>query len=423
MFGLSLSKVRPVVLVAAGAAVAAMLAVAPAAQAAEAVSSAPGYAGDAYGTTASIGTTVTSGKSALITFGCGTPSGFHKTNSVASVALGTTLSTGLVTTSADTTAGPVQTVTTATTENLSLLNGLVTATAVKSVSTVTQGTPGFLTSSDGTAVAGLKIAGLPVVVGAGPNTRVDVPGVGYLVLNEQTRFVGSRSATLTVNGLHLVVNQANLLGFAVGTDVLVSHARSSLTPPTSGFLSGISYGSQVKVGTLLSSGPSFPAYMPCGGTSGQVRSNTGAGINVPGVLTSGTIVDTALGSVSATTATGQMTSTVESANLLNGLVTATGIKAVANAARTGGVTALDDTGSTFASITVNGQSLVVADIAPNTQINVAGVGTLYLRRNIKTASQTQIEVRMIELVITQAGVAGLPVGSSVQVAVARVRAF
>lgn len=419
MFGFSVRRLGQVAITATAVVSLALLSTAVAvAEPAAAAAPTPGYAGDAYGSSVSVNGVVTSGKSALITFGCATPAGFHTQNTVATVNAAPVVTTGTATTTGDTSASPIQTVTSATTENISLLGGLVTAVAIRSRSTASQN-PGFATSAAGTTFTNLSVLGLPVAINPAPNTRIDLPGIGFVVVNEQIRAVGANSAALTVNGLHVVVNQVNLLGIAVGTNAVVSHARSVVTKPKAGFLSGVAYGSQVKVGTLLTSGPSFPQFLACVGTNGVVKSNTGVGINVPGVVSSGTIVDTAQGTVTATTATAQMTSTVENVNLLGGLVTATGVKAVATATRANGATAVNDTGSTFATITVNGQPLVVADIAPNTAINIAGVGVLRLHRTI--VNPTQIEVRMLELTVTQQ-VGGVVPGTVVQVAVARVAA-
>lgn len=236
--------------------------------------------------------------------------------------------------------------------------------------------------------------------------RLNLPGVGYVILNEQRSGVTDTSAALRVTGLRAVVTENNLLGFDVGTTVVVAQAQSGLSAATGGFLGGLAYGTAAKVGPLLSSAPSFKVSIGCPGTDGVVREKSGAGVNVPGVLDSGTITDTAVGSTTATTASSQTSSTVEDVSLLDGLVQATGIRSVASADRSGGVTTVSDAGSTFATITVAGEPLAVADIAPNTEIALVGVGTLYLRRTITT--DASIEVRAIEIVVLQGNPLGLP---------------
>lgn len=53
----------------------------------------------------------------------------------------------------------------------------------------------------------------------------------------------------------------------------------------------------------------------------------------------------------------------------------------------------------------------------NTEVDLPGVGTPYLRRVLRSGSE--VEVRMIELVLTSPS-AGPPVGADLQVAVAAV---
>jgi hypothetical protein len=173
------------------------------------------------------------------------------------------------------------------------------------------------------------------------------------------------------------------------------------------------------VGSLVTAGRTFPISMPCLGTNGRLRTNTGVGVTVPGLLTTGTITDTARGTVDANAATGEMTSTVDDANVLTGLVTATVIRADAHASTDGSTFKFRDTGSTFATLSVAGFPGIDANVAANTQITVPNVGTLYLHRVIRTAHS--IEVRMIELVLTNV-VNGLPIGTDVRVAVAEASA-
>jgi len=263
----------------------------------------------------------------------------------------------------------------------------------------------------------VSVLGLPIVVSPRPNTRIDLPGIGYVVLNEQRRTVTDVSSSIRVTGIHVVVTTQNLLGFEVGTNILVAQAAAALGRPSGGFLGGYAYGTEVQAAGLLTSSPTFRVTMPCAGTNGDVKDNTGGGINVPQILHNCTIENSVQGSTTATTATGQSIATIQNVSVLDGLISATGVRSVANANRANGVTTLDDEGSTLATITVAGDPLVVADIAPNTTINLLGVGTLYLHRVIKTA--TSIEVRMVEVVVEVANVFGLPIGARVVVAVAK----
>ena len=379
-----------------------------------------GYSGHAFGTYVSVGGVVKSGPSAVVALGCGPPAGFRARNSAATVTLGNTLSASTLATTESTGDSPTRTATTARAQNANVLGGLVTASAVKAVSITTHDAAGYATDAAGSTFTNLRVLGVPIIGTPAPNTTMQLPGVGRVVLNEQRSTVGTSSAKLTVYAIHAFVTQANALGLPVGTTAVVAGAVSAITDPTGGFLNGFAYGTNARVGDLISSGPSFRAYMPCGGTNGMLRSNTGAGISVPAVITSGTITDTARGSQTATTAHAETTSTLTSVNLLNGYITATGVKADAHAARINGKTTLSAAGSRLASIRVNGRALDVSTIEANTTMRLAGVGTLYLSRRIATS--TSLEIRMIELILTPGNSLGLPAGTDIRAAVASVGA-
>ncbi len=399
------------------------VATAPAAVAGPAAGTQTGFAyqGEAYGSRVNVARLVRSGPSAPVYLGCTTMSGLHKTNTTAGVDLAPVLVSGTVTSTADTSVSPVQSQTSATVQNARLLSGLIAATAVRSVSATSHDSTGFHLSAAGTTFTNLVVAGRAISATVAPNTRINLAGFGHVILNEQLRNIGSASASLTVNAIHLTVDQANALGVAVGTNAVVAHATSGLAGPVHGTLDGKAYGSSVKVGNVVRSGPSFLIVMPCTGTRGVLRNNTGAGVTVPGLLASGTVRNTVQGTVNATTAAGETTSTVDSANLLTGLVSATVIKADAHAVKgSAGMFSFSDAGSRFASLSVNGHPAIGANVAPNTQIRIAGLGTLYLHRVIRTSNS--IEVRMIELVVTQTNPRGLPIGSDLKVAVAEASA-
>ena len=75
----------------------------------------------------------------------------------------------------------------------------------------------------------LVIAGIAYPDGApAPNTRVELPGVGYAVLNEQiARGDGLRSAGLTVNMIHVYLLDP-VSGAAAG-EILVGVATCTAT--------------------------------------------------------------------------------------------------------------------------------------------------------------------------------------------------
>jgi hypothetical protein len=195
----------------------------------------------------------------------------------------------------------------------------------------------------------------------------------------------------------------------------VSRAYSALKPNISGVLGGFAYGSKLFQGNSAQSGPSAEAFMPCLGTNGAVVPNQAAEVGQPSVFDLATIYDTARGTVTSSAASGELASTVQAVDLLNGLVTADSVVADAHAAKTGSGLSFSDAGSKLVGLVVAGQPISSA-VAPNTQIALPGIGTLWLHRVFRTTGS--IEVRMIELEIDQANPFGLAPGSVLQVAVA-----
>ncbi|MBA2560396.1 MAG: hypothetical protein H0V07_11030 [Propionibacteriales bacterium] len=381
-----------------------------------ATATASAYEGSAYGTRVNVGKLVKSGPSAPVFLGCGTKSGVHKENTTAGLNLAPIATSGTVATTADTSSTPSRSRTTATTQQVNLLSGLITASAVKSVSTSTFANGNYSASGAGTTLLNLRIGGTPFDATPAANTSVDLAGIGHVVLNEQLKSVTPSSARLTVNALHLYVDTTGPV-FEKGTQVIVSHAFSGIASPKIAALGGKAYGSSLNVGKLVKSGPSFLKVMPCFGTKGVVRSNTGAGVDLGSVLRSGTIRNTVQGSVDRSSAVEETTSTVESANVLNRLVSAEVVKADANASTDGTTRRFNANGSSFLNLNVAGHSGIGDNVGPNTQVRIAGLGTLWLNRVIRTPSS--IEVRMIELVVTQTNTSGLAVGTDLRVAVAK----
>jgi hypothetical protein len=407
----------PALTVAAGLTAAMLASVAPAmAQTVSTTETA--YLGSAYGTQVNVASAVVSGRSALSTLGCTAQPGVMHTNTAASVSVPGVLSTGTVDTSTASEAtpnGPLAT-SSATTQGVTALNGLVTATTVESASSTSQNaTSGtFSTSAAGTQFTGLVVAGASISGTPAPNTKITLPSVGYVILNQQFSTIAKRHASLTVIAIHVYVTTATKTAKA-GTQIIVSFASSGLGGPVSGLLDGLAYGAHANVGTTIIAGNQFPEQLSCLGTNGKTKTNTGAGLSVPGILTSGTVTDTAAGTDTGKHASAVITSTVQGLNLLTGTVQATLIKADVSAA--GNPPTFGDT-STFTGLTVAGHPGITDNVPPNTKVSLAGLGTLWLHRQIKTASK--ITVIMVQLVVTNASnPEGLKVGTTVNVAYAQ----
>ncbi len=91
---------------------------------------------------------------------------------------------------------------------------------------------------------------------------------------------------------------------------------------------------------------------------------------------------------------------------------------MANASTTDGVNYEFSGGSTFVGLAVAGYPAITDNVAPNTAIVVAGVGTLYLNR-VQYFSD-KIKVVPVELEINTTNSLGLPIGAELTLGAAEV---
>src|SRR5205807_4333386 len=335
------------------------------------------FVADAYGTQATLGNVVVAGKTAVSSLGaCGiVQPPVHDENTVLSADATPLFTTGVINTTADGTVlvdGTLQAMATADVHDASLLitllGGVITADEVKAVSTTTHDNSGFHTSADGSTVVNLVVAGVPITVLPAPNTNISLPGFGHVVLNEQITKMKARSASFTVNMIHVFIDVANVLNIPIGTQIIVSHAFSGLTSGVQGTLDGQAYGTKAGVGHTITSGPSAIVRMSCLGTNGNLKTNSVAQVQVPPLFSVGEVDDTVQGTVNGTSAVGETTSTVQAVTVLTDLVTASVVKADAHASKINGNLTFSDTGSMFVGLSVKGFPEIGDDVAPNTRL-------------------------------------------------------
>jgi hypothetical protein len=384
------------------------------------------YSASAYGTYAFVGGTIVAGKTAPVSVGggCGTfivPQ--SKDGTVVTVNVPPLITNGLV----DTNAASVVNRATGTSHvheaivnvPISLLGGLITAQEINAVSTTFKDATGFHSNGNDSSLVNLVIAGgNPINVVPAKNTTIQLAGFGKVVLNEQfeTGTATSTNKQLIVNMLHVYITIANNLGIPVGTQIIVADAVSGLRQIGGpGSLDGTAFGTQVS-GTVVKSSQTAPVSVQCSGNSLKVAESLGIHVILPPsyhVLDSGTIHDTAQGSITPTLSSSHTTSDIQSVDVLNGTILATVIHAQADASTTDGSTFTFSTaGSSFASLTVAGFPAIDANVPKNTKLTLAGIGTLWLRKETKSANN--IEMKMIELTLTQV-FNGLPIGTKIVV--------
>ncbi len=374
------------------------------------------FRASSYGTYAFVGQTIKLGKTAPVSIGggCGTAQvGASRTGTVLSVNAPPIVITGVINTSASSSASAATA--TADVHQVNLLAGLITADEVKAVSTTSENGTILSSSAAGSNFVNLVVAGNSISGTPSPNTIINFP-FGHVVLNEQIRTTNAGLAGLTVNMIHVYITASNLLNIAPNTQIIVADANSGLTQAGGpAVVDGTAYGTRVNVGNIIRSTPTAPVSVPCLGTNGKVITNSILSVNLGPLATSGTVTDTGEGNVTATAVQSQTSSTVQALNILNGTVKADVIQAGAAAWTTDGVNfSFSDNGSNFTNLQVAGHPEINANVAPNTRVSLSGLGTLWLHRVITTSNY--IEVRMIELVVTQQNVLGIQIGTDIRVA-------
>ena len=385
--------------------------------------SAPGYAGnkfrysgDAYGSRSSLGGTSQSGPTAVSGLGCEARPPVSHSNSAGAVSDSPVYSTGGSRTTAAVTDIPhgTEARTTSTISNVSLLFGLITAGSIKAVSTTSEDGNGFHTSAAGSGFSNLLVGGKTVNPVA--NRRINLSELGYVVLNEQSSDDNGDSASTGVNMIHLYVTKANAAGMSAGSELIIGHAQSGIAGPIVGSLTGLSYGTEItSASSIVDSGPTALLGLPCLGTDGKIETVSSDGTMLPTVLRVGNITDTVKGTVGQGSSEGNTTSTVHGLNLA-GVVTAQSVRADAHVSSNGITVSVSDAGTGFDGLKILGQAQPNNSIAPNTRKVLPGLGTLWLRREIKSGSS--IQIRMIELIVTAVNARGLPVGTDIRIGVA-----
>jgi hypothetical protein len=312
---------------------------------------------------------------------------------------------------------------TSTVSGLNMLGGLITADAVKAVANTSANTSAITSSPAGSTFVNLKVAGNSVEANVAPDTRLDLPGVGSVVLKSvKKNGNGKGSSMITVEMITVEVTQQNSFGLPVGANIIVGHAVSGFTRSQIDIVvGGQAYAAMAnaKIGTTLKNkiGKAAAIYLGCQGTRGETRTNNIAALDAGNILSSGTGTTTAFGGPTPSGTVAKTTATVESLRMLNGLISADTVKVIAQDTFKDGERISSTQGSQFANLRVAGVP-VAANVAPNTRINLPGIGYVIVNEQ-KVPSPTstaRLQVNGLHLFVTTNNLLELPVGSQIIVA-------
>ena len=111
--------------------------------------------------------------------------------------------------------------------DVNILNGLITARQVLGIASSYVNQQAAGSGADGSALLDVVVNGVSFAATPPPNTRIDLAGVGYVVLNEQTPTGnGVTTSGISVNMIHVVLRDA-LTGLTTG-EIVVGSATSAV---------------------------------------------------------------------------------------------------------------------------------------------------------------------------------------------------
>jgi len=221
----------------------------------------------------------------------------------------------------------------------------------------------------------------------------------------------------------LAVGAAFLLSIApvssqlAGAATNVSAVRPATKAPMLAYQAE-AYGTSVKVGNVLTSGPTADVVLGCTLRAGVTRSDTTGAVTLPG-LTTGAVSNVVSSAAVGGNPTASASSTITGIDLAGGAVTATAVSSDSQTSYAGGLFSTSGA-TTLVGLTVAGQTLA-ANPAPNTRIPLPGIGVLILNRQSGsvTASGASLIVEAIDLKVTVANSLGLGLGTEIVVGHAR----
>jgi hypothetical protein len=304
--------------------------------------------------------------------------------------------------------------TTTSTGKISILSSLITASAVTTTAKSRKNTNGTYTLTGSSVLEGLRVADRAVDATPGKNTEILVQGVATIRLNVQSTSTADGSHAQHVTALRVTLLPNNTLKLPVGT-IVVGSASASLAAPVHHRAYGSAYGTQLTVANTVTSGPTAAVSIPCGGSDGSTKTNNTASVNLGPALRVGATQTTAKSTDTSTSTASTTTATSGAVNLLGGIVTLDAVTAKASTTRKGATLTSSTSGTQVVGLKIRGVSRTVST-AENSSVNITGVGTLHLRRAVRTS--TGVTVYAVQLVVNTAQL-GLAAGTTLNVGVAQ----
>ncbi|WP_329005553.1 hypothetical protein OHA18_19440 [Kribbella sp. NBC_00709] len=352
-----------------------------------------GYSGYSYGTDVESGL-ANSGPQVISKFGCTTDA--HKadkndlsTANVNNQAIARSVKTD--THAFDNKSGTGVT-STATAADIRVGN-LLTLTGVKTTTTAKY-SKGQLSYTGDTTFAGVKIGAIAVPSLLKPkwNTKIAVPGLGYIVLN---RVGGVKTASGIYSYAQAVVLHATVKNQYIpqGVDVAVLKTRAEISKPATALVIGDAFGTKATADKLVVS-DATSLQTTCQGTEGKTVRVAVGELNIPKVAYVGGVYTTKNGAIGANKSYINFTSHV--AGVKVGSLSIGAIESSASAWKTKDNKAGVSSSSTIASIKVGGKSYAVPT-GENKTLNIPGIARLTFNQVLRQKRYIAVNALVIDV--------------------------
>lgn len=305
-----------------------------------------------------------------------------------------------------------------------LLNGAIKVDAVESTSYATAKdateSGAALDGGTSTTFARLTIAGKAYPANVPANTKVTIPGLAEIVLNETQvdKSVPGKTVRTIGTAIHITLLKQQG-GAPAGAEIKLNPTQALVVPtgesdalPVGGFAYGTFIGVGAGDNVKVLSQPTGMVSLPSVGTDGQTYTNEIAGIDIPKVATVGAIRTRVNGKTIPGYADVTTGAELAKINLFNGLIKADAVD-VSTHVRKAGTENIHEASTNLVNLVVGGRK-IPANVAPNTQIYLFGVGQVYINQQLTQPGYAAVVGLRVILSTKRFG---LPAGADIQIAV------
>lgn len=303
---------------------------------------------------------------------------------------------------------------------ISLLGGLIKADAIESTSFASASSAG-LDGGTSTTFLRLTINGKAYPLNIPANTKIEIPGLAKIVINETRvdKSVPGKTIRTMGTALHVTLLKATADAPA-GAEIQLNPTQALIVPTgkdVASAVGGFSYatfigvqaGDQVKVLAQ----PTGIVMLPSNGTNGQETKVETVAVNIPQVaelsaITTRANAKTIVGYSDVTTG-----AKLADINLLSGLIRAEAVETISHV-RKSEADNVAEAQTNFVGLTIAGKKIPI-DVKPNTQIYILGVAQVYVNQQLTKPNYSAVVGLRVTLSTKKFG---LPVGADIQVAVA-----